>query len=1063
MKTKKYNLGTKGVGKYPDGVFKKAVDYKELPVQGNYSVPEDKPIIQTRRDAKGSPVHDNFELDYAKFLQNYNVNQFDDTLSPELSKKPLNNKKEALSQLSSEYNPLYIKNQDNDAFLKYMPKKDYYNKNTDYNDRLLKLQKTSYFSQSNEQRLRDLDNAKRYLVNKPRDENKEIDELLLKQKKEKEEIDFNNEELEQMNNYYKRDVLELKENIKKDNERLKMTKDSIPKLSYIAPQLNSNETIIQDTIYPNGKFPKNPKKYNLGVQKVDVSPGSQGNEKFLYGNQYGQMGAGLGGTVGSGIGMAVGGPMGAQVGKLAGTALGYGAGYLIGNQKGKQIATEMDTQRGNELNINRSIDYQNDNFSGKDMYQDKKMFENTGYLDNKQLYAKYGLKNAPKEKIEVEKDEMIFRKDPKNGRTMLVADFKGGQPHSKGGEDFLAQDGDVIYPGKMRDQIKSLVGQDGYVTDEETFEAYRQQLPEDNESQEMAMGTGGYLGLANDIMNTGSQLMNFNKNIKAMDKQMLSGQPQMPQQENKAMGSILGAGQSLLGMLGNKQGGAVPIPEYKYGTRKFKEGDPDFTFKKAEGYQELPVNGPYGFEYKVQPKDTMTGIADTFKFGREKMMKLNPTGSYTSTRERQKLPNETAGLSGQNLIYPNEYLKVQDNRLMKKNLTPSNISESQGNELGYKGQDTGLGTQLDSPENMVAAFQQNNPITPFNPNYKGDNQNIFAGGSSLGPGSTGGNFEYNPNSNDKPFDFDTAIANNPQENNNLNDFKNVKNGVITNPDLIMPSQPLNAASKVASNTSATTTPATTPDSKSSFLNMIPNIIGTGANMLYAHGLTKERSEKRDATRVQLEQMKYQDRSNPQRYQNLLGSKLAMKNATNYAGGSINNLLGASAMSNAAYQQQANQIEQGESGVAMGIDQQNVGIKNQQNILNGQYFDQNKTANEMNDAKTRDIQRQGRLGMATTVNQSIQNAQTLQKDNLMQKESDRRYGLQEKLYGNQLNAANEKNFYDSVSQYSQVKAIMDKDANLRTPEDKALLESWKLQLEQRNKKGNYGLNFNNNGK
>jgi len=306
------------------------------------------------------------------------------------------------------------------------------------------------------------------------------------------------------------------------------------------------------------------KKYNLGVQKVDVSPGSQGNEKFLYGNQYGQMGAGLGGTLGSGIGMIAGGPMGAQVGKLAGTALGYGAGYLIGNQKGKQIATEMDTQRGNELNINRSIDYQNDNFSGKDMYQDKKMFENTGYLDNKQLYAKYGLKNAPKEKIEVEKDEMIFRKDPKNGRTMLVADFKGGQPHSKGGEDFLAQDGDVIYPGKMRDQIKSLVGQDGYVTDEETFEAYRQQLPEDNESQEMKMGTGGYLGLANDIMNTGSQLMNFNKNIQNMDKQMLSGQPQMPQQQNKAMGSILGAGQSLLG---NKQGGAVPVPEYPNGVK----------------------------------------------------------------------------------------------------------------------------------------------------------------------------------------------------------------------------------------------------------------------------------------------------------------------------------------------------------------------------------------------------------------------------------------------------------------------------------------------------------------
>jgi len=984
------------------------------------------------------------------------------------------------------------------------------------------------------------------------------------------------------------------------------------------------------------------KKYNLGVQKVDVSPGSQGNEKFLYGNQYGQMGAGLGGTLGSGIGMIAGGPMGAQVGKLAGTALGYGAGYLIGNQKGKQIATEMDTQRGNELNINRSIDYQNDNFSGKDMYQDKKMFENTGYLDNKQLYAKYGLKNAPKEKIEVEKDEMIFRKDPKNGRTMLVADFKGGQPHSKGGEDFLAQDGDVIYPGKMRDQIKSLVGQDGYVTDEETFEAYRQQLPEDNESQEMKMGTGGYLGLANDIMNTGSQLMNFNKNIQNMDKQMLSGQPQMPQQQNKAMGSILGAGQSLLG---NKQGGAVPVPEYPNGV-KSKVIKPintvtnNYDSNRERGYMKvlqeteldklkkkhrvqktldkilkfssatsiLGLTQLYGDKFKTEAEmqkekdilkknksvpfinsffqtpeqywgnsDKVENVTNTFKkeeydgfieeiqsldsesqkeiidtlaqsgnkeladtlkqtlvtsttnkpnslvfsgtnTGKYNLNPNNPLGkpiqSFDGTNKPQSYSNYYGFTEDQNtdniqqsqnqvVNTPQERFTMKDGKFLdsqyngkitdtdrlafkewlgkqnqdiqrqyyKDNVAKPELPIQSGEDMSRD--DIAFQMENEAPFSKAATkssfaqspftekgymeyintpeFQRevSNSLPGIKP-YLRENQNedidkelgkkklkygIKKFQTGVGGIDIAGIYNTVDQIQGTPFKSSYVETDNPNDPEFLNYMKQQKG--IYGED----TQPRYEGNYIDSNMRSKNNPidggidwtktganvTSTPDSKSSFLNMVPNIIGTGANMLYAHGLTKERPEKRDATRVQLEQMKYQDRSNPQRYQNLLGSKLAMKNATNYAGGSINNLLGATAMSNAAYQQQANQIEQGESAAAMGIDQQNVGIKNQQNILNAQYFDNNKTANEMNDAKTRDIIRQGRLGMATTANQSIQNAQTLQKDNLMQKESDRRYGLQEKLYGNQLKMANEQTEAQDYSTYASLISYRDKYA------------------------------------
>jgi hypothetical protein len=797
---------------------------------------------------------------------------------------------------------------------------------------------------------------------------------------------------------------------------------------------------IIDTVYPNGKFPKNPKKFNLGVQKVDVSPGSQGNEKFLYGNQYGQMGAGLGGTVGSGIGMAVGGPMGAQVGKLAGTALGYGAGYLVGNQKGKQIANEMDVQRGNELNINRSIDYQNDNFSGKDMYQDKKMFENTGYLDNKQLYAKYGLKNAPKEKIEVEKDEMIFRKDPKNGRTMLVADFKGGQPHSKGGEDFLAQDGDVIYPGKMRDKIKSLVGPDGYVTDEKTFEMYRQQLPEDNQSQEMAMGTAGYFGLANDIFKTGSHLMNFNKSIQNMDNQMLSGSGmQMPQQQNKAMGSILGAGQSLLGMLGNKQGGAVPIPEYKNGTKMYQTGVGGIDIPGI--YDTINKAQNIG-KHTVVKDENMNLIAKKYGMTLPEILSMNPTGSYNANRT---LPNETMVgnkvLKGQALIYPDETLNIFNRKgTPKLGVNTSTVSESQGYELGYEGQDTGFGTKLDENPNMVASFQQNNPITPFNmpSNTPNNPYNPTIGGT------IDGNSKYFPNATYRYSDPNKTTQSNldlSNQENPLNTFAggpgtnnmsastntgNPETAGIDNPFTFKKAQEYREGlAKGPMNNDIMPSPS--PDPTSGILSNIPNILGAGANILYNLGLTKERKDDRLATNVQLDKMKYQDRSNPLREQNTLGAKLAMKNAANYAGGSINNLLGASAMSNAAYQNQANKIEQGESASAIGIDQQNVGIENQERLTNANFYDQNVTANEGNRARTRDIRRQGMLGMATTANQFAQNAQTLQKDKIMQAEQNRRYGLQETLSKNTIDAKNreadaleESNMYTLESQYETLK-------------------------------------------
>jgi len=75
--------------------------------------------------------------------------------------------------------------------------------------------------------------------------------------------------------------------------------------------------------------------------------------------------------------------------------------------------------------------------------------------------------------IEVERDEIVLRKVGKTFRK--VADFKGGKPHEMGGEQFVAEEGDIIFPGKDRRRITNLVNNKRW----SAIESARQQLPTD--------------------------------------------------------------------------------------------------------------------------------------------------------------------------------------------------------------------------------------------------------------------------------------------------------------------------------------------------------------------------------------------------------------------------------------------------------------------------------------------------------------------------------------------------------------------------------------------------------
>lgn len=103
--------------------------------------------------------------------------------------------------------------------------------------------------------------------------------------------------------------------------------------------------------------------------------------------------------------------------------------------------------------------------------------------------------NKSSKLIEVERDELIFSKTP-SGKFILKADFKGGKPHTKGGENYIAKEGDIVFPGKKRKDVVEAY-KNG---DNEKLERIRLTLPKDvNKDKEAKAGA--------DLTSIGTNLM----------------------------------------------------------------------------------------------------------------------------------------------------------------------------------------------------------------------------------------------------------------------------------------------------------------------------------------------------------------------------------------------------------------------------------------------------------------------------------------------------------------------------------------------------------------------------
>lgn len=178
----------------------------------------------------------------------------------------------------------------------------------------------------------------------------------------------------------------------------------------------------------------------------------------------GSIGAEIGGTIGKAFG-----PL-APLFKIGGAALGATIGgvtnAILGNdareyQQGVELANRIQSKPQNTNMGNIENRYGNLSSIGNFMFQQ----------------GTQGVSQSIP--IEVEKDELVFRLD-KMGNPKLIADFKGGKNHYQGGEQFVAQEGDIIFPGKKRDEIKKLIDKQGNVIDMLRFKTEYAKLPADN-------------------------------------------------------------------------------------------------------------------------------------------------------------------------------------------------------------------------------------------------------------------------------------------------------------------------------------------------------------------------------------------------------------------------------------------------------------------------------------------------------------------------------------------------------------------------------------------------------
>lgn len=684
-------------------------------------------------------------------------------------------------------------------------------------------------------------------------------------------------------------------------------------------QQSSDQLVVNIRLIDMGKYKMKLKKCENGLQSVAVPP--TGDPMSLMSDT---------------VSMAMAGSSAGLPGIIAGGALGLGTGLLnmAGQSKERKVAKDH-----NKL-VKANAQYSSVNSQNTQATQ----------------YAK-GTKA-----VEVERDELIF-----DSKFNLKHDFKGGKTHEQGGEPYVATEGDIIFPGKQREEVLRAYA----LGKHDELEAMRQKLPVDSSAK-----------VKNQDGNRGVTQREIKKALK-------SGQTLRDPE-----------GEKLFAENEKELNSFVPnIP----GTNRVKiKGQPRTFSAKYEEEKRLKQNAAVDKKEQANAsattkeakrKEFITKIAEeegvTYEQA-DRLQKVNP--NWRSQRDfkdfKNSLNKNTVHAATYDPVTGSNKAKYPDARTHANSvpkapglgawtppsLVESPVSKSASDKSGGKATPSVAPSTAPSvtsatttkPATPVSGVSTKSSSKPVTSNSFGADADGWFKDSRTGRAAnkaTDMNGRYNANEAGEAFSSGELLQPGEGTNKWPEAVYKAKDGshYLAPEKTIKPGVP--AIAKVAAPVLKNLGETILKPEKAVMteLNKKPGLLERDGNPLenigkyagIANNLMQsfKKPEKVDRDYLKQSELVYEDMSEPTRRESRTGAAVQTANARNVSGGSAANLRNNAAGAQAANVDRISKVNQFEAGRADQIHTQNIGIRNQTAQVNNQKFDQYNQMDAQNRAVT----------------------------------------------------------------------------------------------------------------
>ena len=709
------------------------------------------------------------------------------------------------------------------------------------------------------------------------------------------------------------------------------------------------------------------KKYLTGVQAIEV-PQADFPQSGDFLKQGLANAAASGNPLNAGVSLLTGG-----VGEIVNQATMAKREKLLGLRRSNAVAQNAALATNQGMDVNAATQY-------------NRLNQGTEFI------AEDGLVAPHESLIEVEKNELVFRR--KDNKVKLIADFQAGKRHDQGGEDYVAQEGDIVIPKTKRKLVQKMMDKNsGFIIDKTRFENVVNKLPKDKDKAMLGTIVGTGLNLGGSLLSTISQAADLGE-----------GRSHRIANQLQPIGdTIAGVGQVVSGLDGLIDPTADPNIDPNMQQQKFKKGG------EVEKTSPLLADGKN--TYTKQSVFKLPARIRDYYLAKAQEVKEE---EYKPTKYIKK-----TGAKGSPLIYATGGTVGRDGQII-----PNNIPTTE--------------------DQLIAGEQQ----------YANYNNPMFSDLSFDGPRAVPIQPQVfrTPMSQDLPRKFGRTIPTPIVDSTG----SNVQSGVIqpkfrtekfvtTNKG-----QGLANTAGVDDTLSTSNSPSSLKDTSLEINNTLNNPQSAqrkklkfnssaaidGAMNLASAFITDEKAvpEVRNSNLLSADHLTAIDTGDPSRQTALMNKEGAKRFRRNAGGGNINQVVSGMSADDQTYLGQVNQINAQQADKFQQVNNQNTQMDNTINQYNTERRNADIDINDANRAQARNIKRSSRSNYADAVQQTKVDMNVRQKDANMEAENIRANALKAGVAKDQheevMRAIETKRQYDQGSLELMGKANPQADANLR---------------------------------